>query len=382
MMGCCFSAKVKAESPTHNGLNSKVGGREEDVSSGLSRKASSPHLLLTSRTEGEILQSINLKSFTINEIRTATRNFRPDSMVGEGGFGSVFKGWIDEHTLAPTKPEINYLGQLRHPNLVKLVGYCLEDDYRILVYEFVTKGSLDNHLFRRASYFQPLSWKIRMKIALDSAKGLAFLHSDEVEVIYRDFKTSNILIDSDYNAKLSDFGMAKDGPEGGKSHVSTRVMGTPGYAAPEYLATGHLTKKSDVYSFGVVLLEIMSGKRVLDKNRPTKEHNLVEWAKPLLISKRKIFQVMDARIEGQYSTREAMKVAQIAMQCMSVEQKYRPNIDEVVRSLEQLQDLNDKTNGISSSSSGLDQCGKSVDESLTGEGSSNISSSASPLRSS
>ncbi|MCI16506.1 protein kinase APK1A chloroplastic-like, partial [Trifolium medium] len=136
-----------------------------------------------------------------------------------------------------------------------------------------------------------------MKIALDSAKGLAFLHSDEVEVIYRDFKTSNILIDSDYNAKLSDFGMAKDGPEGGKSHVSTRVMGTPGYAAPEYLATGHLTKKSDVYSFGVVLLEIMSGKRVLDKNRPTKEHNLVEWAKPLLISKRKIFQVMDARIE-------------------------------------------------------------------------------------
>jgi serine/threonine protein kinase len=262
---------------------------------------------------------------------------------------------------------------------VKLVGYCLEDDYRILVYEFVTKGSLDNHLFRRASYFQPLSWKIRMKIALDSAKGLAFLHSDEVEVIYRDFKTSNILIDSDYNAKLSDFGMAKDGPEVGKSHVSTRVMGTPGYAAPEYLATGHLTKKSDVYSFGVVLLEIMSGKRVLDKNRPTKEHNLVEWAKPLLISKRKIFQVMDARIEGQYSSREAMKVAQIAIQCMSVEQKYRPNIDEVVRSLEQLQDSNDKTNGISSSSSGLDQRGNTANESLTGEGSSNISSSASPL---
>jgi serine/threonine protein kinase len=218
-----------------------------------------------------------------------------------------------------------------------------------------------------------------MKIALDSAKGLAFLHSDEVEVIYRDFKTSNILIDSDYNAKLSDFGMAKDGPEVGKSHVSTRVMGTPGYAAPEYLATGHLTKKSDVYSFGVVLLEIMSGKRVLDKNRPTKEHNLVEWAKPLLISKRKIFQVMDARIEGQYSSREAMKVAQIAIQCMSVEQKYRPNIDEVVRSLEQLQDSNDKTNGISSSSSGLDQRGNTVDGSLTGEGSSNISSSASPL---
>lgn len=404
MMGCCFSAKVKAESPTHNGLNSKVVGREEDVSSGLSRRASSSSVLLSSRTEGEILQSNYLKCFTINEVRAATRNFRPDSMIGEGGFGCVFKGWIDEHTLAPTKPgtgfviavkrlnqesnqghsewltEINYLGQLHHPNLVKLIGYCLEDDYRILVYEFVTKGSLDNHLFRRASYFQPLSWKIRMKIALDSAKGLAFLHSDEVEVIYRDFKTSNILIDSNYNAKLSDFGMAKDGPEGGKSHVSTRIMGTPGYAAPEYLATGHLTKKSDVYSFGVVLLEIMSGKRVLDKNRPSGEHDLVAWAKPLLMNKRKISQVMDARIEGQYSSREAIKVAHVAIRCLSAEQKYRPNIDEVVRSLEQLQDSNDKTNGHSSSSSGSKQRGKSVDESLSGEGNSNMSSSAaSPL---
>ncbi|KAI5407388.1 Interface between microtubules and kinetochore protein, partial [Lathyrus oleraceus] len=401
LMGCCFSAKVKAVSPTHNGLNSKVVGKEEDVLSGLSRRvSSSAHVLLTSRTEGEILQCINLKCFTINEVRTATRNFRPDSMVGEGGFGCVFKGWIDEHTLAPTKPgtgfviavkrlnqessqghsewltEINYLGQLRHPNLVKLIGYCLEDDYRILVYEFVTKGSLDNHLFRRASYFQPLSWKIRMKIALDAAKGLAFLHSDEVDVIYRDFKTSNILIDSNYNAKLSDFGMAKDGPEGGKSHVSTRIMGTPGYAAPEYLATGHLTKKSDVYSFGVVLLEIMSGKRTLDTNRPSGEHNLVEWAKPLLVSKRKISQVMDARIEGQYSLREAVKVAHIAILCLSAEQKYRPNIDEVVRSLEQLQDSNDKTDG--HSSSGLKH-GKRVDESLSREGTSNPSSSASPL---
>ncbi|XP_012572015.1 receptor-like cytoplasmic kinase 176 isoform X2 [Cicer arietinum] len=371
-MGCCFSAKVKAESPTHNGMNSKVGRKEEDVSSGLSSKLSSSSMLLTSRSEGEILQSNSLKCFTFNEVRTATRNFRPDSVVGEGGFGSVFKGWIDERTLAPTKPE---------------------DDYRILVYEFLPKGSLDNHLFRK--YFQPLSWKIRMKIALDAAKGLAFLHSDEVEVIYRDFKTSNILIDNNYNAKLSDFGLAKDGPEGGKSHVSTRIMGTPGYAAPEYLATGHLTKKSDVYSFGVVLLEIMSGKRALDKNRPSGEHMLVEWAKPLLVSRRKISQVMDARIEGQYSSHEAMKVAHIAIQCLSVEQKYRPNIDVVVRSLEQLQESNStvggvgssqsqhqttiKINGHSSSSSGLEQNGKSVDESLSGEGTSNTSSSASPL---
>ncbi|PKI46571.1 hypothetical protein CRG98_032913 [Punica granatum] len=174
----------------------------------------------TPRTEGEILQSSNIKSFTFNELKTATRNFRPDSVLGEGGFGCVFKGWIDEQTYTPAKPgtglviavkrlntegfqghkewlaEINYLGQLYHPNLVKLIGYCLEDEHRLLVYEFMPRGSLENHLFRRSSYYQPVPWKIRLKVALGSAKGLAFLHSDKAKVIYRDFKTSNILLDS------------------------------------------------------------------------------------------------------------------------------------------------------------------------------------------
>ncbi|CAL0301445.1 unnamed protein product [Lupinus luteus] len=406
-MGCCFSAiKIKAESPPHNGLNSKDGSREDD---GLSRKVSSSSMLLPPRTEGDILQSSNLRNFTFNELKTATRNFRPDSLVGEGGFGSVFKGWIDEQTLAPTKPgtgfviavkrlnqessqghsewltEINYLGQLHHPNLVKLIGYSLEDDHQVLVYEFLAKGSLDNHLFRRASYFQPLSWNIRMKIVLDAAKGLAFLHSDEVDVIYRDFKTANILLDSNYNAKLSDFGLAKNGPEGDKSYVSTRVIGTHGYAAPEYVATGHLTKKSDVYSFGVVILEIMSGKRVVDNNRPSGEHNLVEWAKPYLTSKRKIFQVMDARIEGQYSLREAMTLAHLAIQCLSAESKFRPKMDAVVRFLEQLQNSRHigemegssrvQTSNHSSTSSGK----KQHRTRFNGEGTSTPTPSASPL---
>ncbi|KAE9594388.1 hypothetical protein Lal_00001095 [Lupinus albus] len=399
-MGCCFSAiKIKAESPPRNGLNSKDVSREAD---GLSSKVSSSSMLLPPRTEGDILQSSNLKNFTFNELRTATRNFRPDSLVGEGGFGSVFKGWIDEQTLSPTKPgtgfviavkrlnqessqghsewltEINYLGQLHHPNLVKLIGYSLEDEHRVLVYEFLAKGSLDNHLFRRASYFQPLSWNIRMKIILDAAKGLAFLHSDEVDVIYRDFKTSNVLLDSNYNAKLSDFGLAKDGPEGDKSHVSTRIIGTYGYAAPEYVATGHLTKKSDVYSFGVVILEIMSGKRAVDDNRPSAERNLVEWAKPYLTSKRKIFQVMDARIEGQYSLREAMILAHLAIQCLSSEFKFRPKMDAVVRLLEHLQNSRDKgeVEG-SSSSSGT----KQHITRFNGEGTSTPTPSASPLHS-
>ncbi|XP_058748102.1 receptor-like cytoplasmic kinase 176 [Vicia villosa] len=372
-MGCCFSARIKAESPPRNGSSSKDSGKENGLSGQSSGKASAPPTApptpRTPRTQGEILKSSNMKSFSLSELKTATRNFRPDSVVGEGGFGAVFKGWIDEQSLTPVRPgtgvviavkrlnqeglqghsewltEINYLGQLHHPNLVKLIGYCLEDEHRLLVYEFLTKGSLDNHLFRRASYFQPLSWTIRMKVALDAAKGLAYLHSDEAKVIYRDFKTANILLDSSYNAKLSDFGLAKDGPAGDKSHVSTRVMGTYGYAAPEYMATGHLTKKSDVYSFGVVLLEIMSGKRALDNNRPSGEHNLIEWAKPYLNSKRRIFQVMDARIEGQYTVRQAMKVANLAIQCLSVEPRFRPKMDEVVIALEELQGSSDVTAG-------------------------------------
>ncbi|KAF2318817.1 hypothetical protein GH714_010942 [Hevea brasiliensis] len=185
------------------------------------------------------------------------------------------------------------------------------------------------------------SWILRIKIALDAAKGLSFLHSDKAKVIYRDLKASNILLDSNYNAKLSDFGLAKDGPTGSKSHVSTRVMGTYGYAAPEYMATGHLTKKSDIYSFGVVLLEILSGRRAIDKSKPTREQNLVDWARHYLGSKRKVFQVMDARLEGQYSLKDALKAANLAVQCLSTEPRFRPNVEELVKELEQLLESND-----------------------------------------
>ncbi|KAI3806406.1 hypothetical protein L1987_22311 [Smallanthus sonchifolius] len=265
-MGICVSAKIKAESPYHTGVssgNSSTGGNGNGNVSG--SKA---------RSEGEILHSTNLKSFTYSNLRMATRNFRPDSVLGEGGFGSVYKGWIDEQSFTASKPgtgvvvavkrlnldsfqghrewlaEVNYLGQFSHQNLVNLIGYCWEDEHRLLVYEFMPRGSLENHLFRRGSYFQPLSWSLRLKVALGAAKGLAFLHSAETKVIYHDFKTSNVLLDSDYNAKLSDFGLAKDGPTGDKSHVSTRVMGTYGYAAPEYLATGHLSTKMSARTEG------------------------------------------------------------------------------------------------------------------------------------
>ncbi|KAL8129031.1 hypothetical protein V2J09_018186 [Rumex salicifolius] len=365
-MGICISARIKAESPSNTGVYSKNGSpSESDVCPSSSSKASVPP---TPRSEGDILKSPNLKSFSFSDLKMATRNFRPDSMLGEGGFGSVFKGWIDENSYAASKPgmgiviavkrlnqesfqghrewlaEVNYLGQLTHPHLVKLIGYCLEDEHRLLVYEFMPRGSLENHLFRRGSYYQPLSWELRLKVALGAAKGLAFLHSSETKVIYRDFKTANVLLDSDYNAKLSDFGLAKDAPTGDKSHVSTRVMGTYGYAAPEYLATGHLTAKSDVYGFGVVLLEMLSGRRAVDKNRPTGEHNLVEWARPHLTNKRKIFKVLDTRLEGQYKLDAAHRAATLAYRCISIEAKLRPRMDDVVRELERIRDYKETEN--------------------------------------
>ncbi|KNA09052.1 hypothetical protein SOVF_157130 [Spinacia oleracea] len=348
-MGCCFSIKIKAdESPLHHASSS-----DSDL-------VKSERLNL--RSDGEILQSSNLKNFSYNDLSTATRNFRPDSVLGEGGFGCVYKGWIDEHTFAPAKPrsgmviavkrlnhegfqghkewvtEINYLGQLRHPNLVNLIGYCLEDEHRLLVYEFMPRGSLENHLFRRSSsYVEPLSWKLRMKIVLGAAKGLAFLHSPKIKVIYRDYKPSNILLDSDFDAKLSDFGLAKDGPCDDQGYVSTRVMGTQGYAAPEYVATGHLTPKNDIYSFGVVLLEVLTGRRVLDENESVKERDLVKWAMPYL-RKEKVSRIMDTKIQGQYSSRSAKIIGNLVIQCLSIDPRFRPNMDEVVSTLEDLQD--------------------------------------------
>ncbi|KAL6567724.1 putative serine/threonine-protein kinase pbl3 [Orobanche gracilis] len=320
---------------------------------------SSSESLPTPRSEAEILSSPHVKAFSFNELRNATRNFRPDSLLGEGGFGYVFKGWIDEHTLTAAKPgsglviavkklkpegfqghkewltEVNYLGQLHHPNLVKLIGYCSEGENRLLAYEFLPKGSLENHLFRRGP--QPLTWATRIKVAVGAARGLSFLHDAEEQVIYRDFKASNILLDGEFNAKLSDFGLAKAGPTGDRTHVSTQVIGTHGYAAPEYVATGRLTTKSDVYSFGVVLLELLSGRRAVDKTKTGVEQNLVDWAKPYMSDKRKLFRIMDIKLEGQYPQKAAFTAATIALQCLSHEAKVRPRMAEVLATLEQFQ---------------------------------------------
>jgi interleukin-1 receptor-associated kinase 4 len=182
---------------------------------------------------------------------------------------------------------------------------------------------------------EPIPWRTRIKVAIGAARGLAFLH--EAQVIYRDFKASNILLDSEFNAKLSDFGLAKVGPTGDRTHVSTQVMGTQGYAAPEYVATGRITAKSDVYSFGVVLLELLSGRLTVDKTKVGVERNLVDWAIPYLGDKRKVFRIMDTKLGGQYPHKGACLTANTALQCLNQEPKLRPKMSDVLSTLEELE---------------------------------------------
>lgn len=380
-MGNCFGSRVKSLSPSTTS-SSCPGTRSGSTTTttttrGLSSMESSSYGLSTgystncdddANRDGRILESPNLKIFTFAELKATTRNFRPETILGEGGFGTVYKGWVDEKTLNPTKngfgmvvavkklnhesmqgfqewqSEVNFLGRLSHPNLVRLLGYCWEDRELLLVYEFLAKGSLENHLFRRGSAFDPLSWTLRLKILIGAARGLAFLHASERQIIYRDFKASNILLDPNYKPKLSDFGLAKNGPTGEDSHVTTRVIGTQGYAAPEYVATGHLYVKSDVYGYGVVLLEMLSGQRALDTSRPSEKHNLVDWAKPLLAERRKLAHIMDPRLEGQYPSKGALQAAQLALKCLAAEPRNRPSMKEVLENLERIEAMKCRPN--------------------------------------
>ncbi|TQE06164.1 hypothetical protein C1H46_008229 [Malus baccata] len=249
---------------------SSSGGRSQ-----FSEASSSPRIkeLHSQQPNGQILESPNLRVFTFSELKAATRNFKSDQVLGEGGFGRVFKGWVDEKTLQPSKSGTGMLVAIKKLNPESVQGYQ--------------------------------EWQ-------------------------------------SFNSKISDFGLAKLGPAGAESHVTTRIMGTYGYAAPEYIATGHLYVKSDVYGFGVVLLEILTGLRALDRQRPIEQQQLAEWAKPLLLHKRKLKNILDVRMEGQYAFKAVMQVALIAHKCLEPDPKSRPSMKEVVERLEQIQAIKEQ----------------------------------------
>ncbi|KAF3662855.1 Serine/threonine-protein kinase CDL1 [Capsicum annuum] len=294
---------------------------------------------------------IAAKIFTFRELAAATRNFRGDCLLGEGGFGRVYKGRIDSNQIVAIKQldrnglqgnreflvEVLMLSLLHHPNLVSLTGYCADGDQRLLVYEYMPLGSLDDHLHDLSPGKNVLDWNTRMKIAAGAAKGLEYLHDRaSPPVIYRDLKCSNILLGEGYHPKLSDFGLAKLGPVGDNTHVSTRVMGTYGYCAPEYAMTGQLTLKSDVYSFGVVLLEIITGRKAIENSKTGGEHNLVAWARPLFRDRRKFSQMADPLLQGQYPVRGLYQALAVAAMCVQEQPNMRPVIADVVTALSYL----------------------------------------------
>ncbi|KAK1388632.1 putative serine/threonine-protein kinase NAK [Heracleum sosnowskyi] len=310
----------------------------------------------------ENIVSPNLKMYTLAELQSATRNFtRHENLDEKGGFqvGGVYKGWVDEATLAPSqlsigipvvvkkyqldsdhslkecKTEVKFLGKSSHSNVVKLLGYCWEDQQFFLVYEYMQKRSLDTILFRNG---EQLSWQTRLQILIGAARGLAYLHT-ELNVIHRDFKTASVLLDGDFNAKVSDLGLAKPGPTNGYSHVCTDVVGTYGYAAPEYVATGNLYVNSVVYNFGVVLLEILTGRRVMDMNRPRNEDNLVDWARPYLHNKGKLKRIMDPKLEDRFPIKAAYKAAALVLKCLLHSPKDRPDMNEVLNTLEHIKTI-------------------------------------------
>ncbi|XP_071921476.1 probable serine/threonine-protein kinase PBL25 [Coffea arabica] len=285
------------------------------------------------------------RTFTFRELAMATKNFRQECLLGEGGFGKVYKATLQSGEVVAVKRldrngtqgnkeflvEVLMLTLLKHSNLVSLIGYCADGEQRLLVYEYLPTGSLESHLHDLTDDKKPLDWQTRMKIALGAAQGLEYLHEKaNPPVIYRDLKLSNVLLDGDYNPKLSDYGLAKLAQGDTKTHISPRVMGTYGYCAPEYERCGELTAKSDVYSFGVVLLELITGRRALDTTRPAEEQNLVSWAQPIFKDPKRFPEMADPRLEMKFPERSLNQAVGIAAMCLQDEPAVRPLIGDVV----------------------------------------------------
>ncbi|KAK7284187.1 hypothetical protein RJT34_18928 [Clitoria ternatea] len=318
--------------------------------------ASSTSVSLMSTMATSIL---SVKTFSLSELEKATDKFNSKRVLGEGGFGRVYSGTLEDGAEVAVKlltrdnqngdrefiAEVEMLSRLHHRNLVKLIGICIEGRRRCLVYELVHNGSVESHLHGDDKIKGTLDWEARMKIALGAARGLAYLHEDSnPRVIHRDFKASNVLLEDDFTPKVSDFGLAREATEG-SNHISTRVMGTFGYVAPEYAMTGHLLVKSDVYSYGVVLLELLTGRKPVDMSQPQGQENLVTWARPLLTTREGLEQLVDPSFAGSYNFDDMAKVAAIASMCVHPEVTQRPFMGEVVQALKLIYNDTDETCG-------------------------------------
>ncbi|KAK3133141.1 hypothetical protein QOZ80_6AG0532890 [Eleusine coracana subsp. coracana] len=291
---------------------------------------------------------LQIGSFTLRQIKAATRNFDAANKIGEGGFGSVYKGSLSDGTVIAVKQlssrskqgnrefvnEIGMISALQHPNLVRLYGCCTEGNQLLLVYEYMENNCLARALFGPVEQHRlNLDWATRHNICLGIARGLAYLHEESaIRIVHRDIKASNILLDKDLNAKISDFGLAKLNEED-HTHISTRVAGTIGYMAPEYAMRGYLTEKADVYSFGVVALEIVSGKSNTNY-RPKEDFvYLLDWA-CVLHERGTLLELVDPDLGSNYSREEALLMLNVALLCTTAAPTLRPKMSKVVSLLE------------------------------------------------
>ncbi|XP_072959433.1 proline-rich receptor-like protein kinase PERK8 [Typha angustifolia] len=303
----------------------------------------------------------NTKSwFTYEELYDITNGFSPQNILGEGGFGCVYKGCLSDGREVAVKQlkdgggqgerefqaEVEIISRVHHRHLVSLVGYCIAESHRLLVYDYVANNTLHYHLHAKGK--APMDWATRVKVAAGSARGLAYLHEDcHPRIIHRDIKSSNILLDNNFDAQVADFGLARLAMDTA-THVTTRVMGTFGYLAPEYASSGKLTEKSDVFSFGVVLLELITGRKPVDQSRPLGDESLVEWARPLLsrtIETGNFEELVDPRLENNYNEVEMFRMIEAAAACIRHSAARRPRLSQVVRVLDTLTEA-DISNGV------------------------------------
>ncbi|KAJ9692104.1 hypothetical protein PVL29_011271 [Vitis rotundifolia] len=284
--------------------------------------------------------------FSYAELELATGGFSQANFLAEGGFGSVHRGVlpdgqavaVKQHKLASSQGDVEFCSEVevlscaQHRNVVMLIGFCIEERRRLLVYEYICNGSLDSHLYGR--HRDPLEWSSRQKVAVGAARGLRYLH-EECRVgciVHRDMRPNNILITHDFEPLVGDFGLARWQPDG-DTGVETRVIGTFGYLAPEYAQSGQITEKADVYSFGVVLVELVTGRKAVDLNRPKGQQCLTEWARPLL-EEYAIDELVDPRLGNRYSEQEVYCMLHAASLCIRRDPHARPRMSQVLRILE------------------------------------------------
>ncbi|GAB2298690.1 hypothetical protein Dimus_032762 [Dionaea muscipula] len=302
--------------------------------------------------EGHLLE--NIRSFSFSELLAATDKFHLSNKIGRGGFGTVYKGMLKDGVQVAIKTlsaeskqgvreflaEINLISSVKHPNLVALVGCCVEGTNRILVYEYLENRSLDRVLLGNYVDHVQLDWKRRSAICLGTARGLAYLHEEVVpHIVHRDIKASNILLDKDFQPKIGDFGLAKLFPEN-ITHLSTRIAGTTGYVAPEYALGGHLTMKADVYSFGVLILEIISGGSSSKSEWGGSQKLLLEWTWELYEEER-LLELVDPELTD-FPEEEVMRYVKVALFCTQAAASRRPLMSQVVDMLSRNIRLNEK----------------------------------------